>query len=143
TVHKETERVLRSRKGRPVYRRARRFTLQQAPSGVALRVFTLVTVAAHWFHRPKPRNVRMPEVEFAKGDANWWRIPFYDSALVSSADGGGKQIYLRDRAQFRRMLIDTVVLHARLAWEWPRLSRQYRRQLRSLTSVDTWRGIFR
>jgi len=141
-VHKETDRVLRSRKGRPIYRRVRRFALHSAPTGAVLRVFTLVHLAAHWFHKPQTKNVRMPEVEFAKGDANWWRIPYYDSALVSSADGGGKQIYTRDREKFRSMLLESIRLHAQLWWHWPKLTRQYRRQLKSLTSPQTWDGIF-
>jgi galactofuranosylgalactofuranosylrhamnosyl-N-acetylglucosaminyl-diphospho-decaprenol beta-1,5/1,6-galactofuranosyltransferase len=120
----------------------RRFTLQHAPTGIPLRIFTLVHVVSHWFHTPQPKNVRTPEVEFAKGDANWWRIPFYDSALVSSADGGGKQIYVRDRARFRSMLVETIRLHATLWWNWPTLARQYRRQLKNVTSAQTWEGIF-
>ncbi|WP_203137794.1 glycosyltransferase [Microbacterium sp. JZ31] len=141
-VHKETDRVLRSRKGRPIYRRVRRLTIEKAPTGVSMVVFTVVHAVAHWFHKPQAKNIRMPEVEFAKGDANWWRIPYYDSALVSSADGGGKQIYTRDRERFRSMLLETLSLHARLWWHWLPLARKYRRQLKNVTSVQTWDGIF-
>ena len=141
-VHKETERVLRSRKGRPVQRRIKRLSLDQAPTGVKMAAFTAIHVALHWFHTPKPKNIRLPEVEFAKGDADWWRIPYYDSALVSSADGSGKQIYTRDRALFRSMLVETLSLHVKIWRRWPRLAMQYRRQVKNITSVPTWDGIF-
>jgi galactofuranosylgalactofuranosylrhamnosyl-N-acetylglucosaminyl-diphospho-decaprenol beta-1,5/1,6-galactofuranosyltransferase len=141
-VHKDSRRVLTSRKGRPAHRKVRRFEVKRQPTGVMLTLFAAVQIAAHWFHRPDPRNVAQPEVEFAKGDANWWRIPLYDSALVSSADGSGKQIYLRDRRVFRRQFIDTLRLHARLRRDWRRLQREYRRELPRLVSPATWEKIF-
>lgn len=141
-VHKEADRVLTSRKGRPVYRKVRRFTMHHQPTGVKLAAFALVQIVAHWFHHPNPKNVAQPEVEFAKGDANWWRIPFYDSALVSSADGSGKQIYTRDRGTFRRQLVETIKLHTRLRRQWTRLRSQYRRELPQLVSPESWERIF-
>ncbi|KAJ1681541.1 hypothetical protein LUZ63_023244 [Rhynchospora breviuscula] len=92
--------------------------------------------------RPRPENLAQPEVEFGKSDAHWWRVPLYDSALVSAADGSGKNIYTRDRAQFRRMLIDSVRLHRKLQREWPRLSHQYREALPDLVSEAQWRATF-
>ena len=68
----------------------------------------LVHALARWSRtgstRRAPENLAQPEVEFGKGDAHWWRLPVYDSALVSAADGSGKNIYTRDRTKFRRML---------------------------------------
>ena len=61
---------------------------------------------------------------------------------MSAADGSGKNIYTRDRAQFRRMLVDSVRLHRRLQREWPRLSAQYRRALPDLVSEAQWRATF-
>lgn len=141
TVHKDSGVPLRSRRGRQV------FTLRKknefdSPTGVTLRIFTARTLVSHWFHTPEPENVAQPEVEFGKGDAHWWRVPQYDSALVSAADGSGKNIYTRDRALFRRMLVDSWKLHRRLQREWPRLSRQYRRALPDLVSEAQWRATF-
>ncbi|WP_307225026.1 hypothetical protein [Microbacterium arborescens] len=92
--------------------------------------------------RPAPENIAQPEVEFGKGDAQWWRLPRYDSALVSAADGSGKNIYTRDRAAFRRMLRESVRLHAQLKRDWPKLSRRYRRAMGQLTSPESWERIF-
>ncbi|MCR2824056.1 glycosyltransferase [Microbacterium sp. zg.Y909] len=140
-VHKDDGIPLRSRKGRQVFKWARRHEFD-SPTGLRLRWFTLTTLVSHWLHTPKPENVSMPEVEFGKGDAQWWRLPLYDSALVSAAGGGGKNIYTRDRARFRRMLLETARLHWLLRRQWPRLSREYRAALQQLTSEQSWRRVF-
>ena len=78
-----------------------------------------------------PRRREIPKRDIAPD-------PLYDSALVSAADGSGKNVYTRDRRQFRRMLIDTVRLHRTLQRDWATLSRQYRSALPMLTSADAW-----
>lgn len=113
-----------------------------SPTGILLRVFTGVSLASHWFHTPKSVNLRTPEVEFGKGDANWWRIPRYDSVLVSAADGSGKQIYTRNRALFRKQLVESVILHRRLQRRWAKLAAQYRKALPGLVSPEAWRRVF-
>src|SRR5690606_5704140 len=100
------------------------------------------TLLSHWLHSPAPENVERPEVEFGKNDAQWWRIPSFDSALVSSADGSGKNVYTRDRAQYRRMLRESLLLHRRLRRNWPKLQEQYRRALPDLVSVSSWQTTF-
>ncbi|MEV7826187.1 glycosyltransferase [Microbacterium enclense] len=141
TIHKDSGVPLRSRRGRQVFKRLKQHQYD-SPTGIALRTFTARTLLSHWLHTPKPENIAQPEVEFGKGDANWWRVPQYDSALVSAADGSGKNIYTRDRAMFRRMLVDSWRLHRRLQREWPRLSRQYRQALPDLVSERQWRATF-
>ncbi|WJL95112.1 glycosyltransferase [Microbacterium sp. ET2] len=141
TVHRDTGVPLRARRGRLVYKRLKAHTFD-SPEGLMLRWFTLSTLVSHWFHRPRPENVRAPEVEFGKGDANWWRVPLYDSALVSAADGSGKNIYTRDRAKFRSMLVASVRLHRQLQREWPRLAREYRAAQAGMTSRESWARIF-
>lgn len=140
-VHKDTGVPLRSRRGRQVFKRARRNEFD-SPTGLHLRWFTLTTLLSHWFHSARPENIAQPEVEFGKGDAHWWRLPLYDSALVSAADGSGKTIYTRDRARFRRMLVDTVRLHARLRRQWPKLAAEYRAANDELASAEAWRRTF-
>lgn len=140
-VHRDDSTRLRSRRGRVVFTLSREHEFD-SPTGLRLRWFTAKTLLSHWFHRPAPANLAQPEVEFGKLDAHWWRVPAYDSALVSSADGRGKTIYTRDRAQYRRMLRDSLRLHRRLQARWPELARQYRAELDSLTSPDTWRRVF-
>ncbi|MFG6476114.1 glycosyltransferase [Microbacterium sp. P06] len=137
-IHKDSGVPMRARRGRQVFKRRKQHEFD-SPTGLMLRTFTVRTLLAHWIHSPKPANVAQPEVEFGKGDAHWWRIPTYDSALVSAADGSGKNVYTRDRAKFRRMLAETIRLHRQLRREWPRLSRSYRKALPDLTSERVWR----
>ncbi|MGO1265005.1 MAG: glycosyltransferase [Microbacterium gubbeenense] len=141
TVHRDPETVIHSRRGRQVYKQMSRHEFD-SPSGLKLRWFTLSTLIAHWLHKPNPANVSRPEVEFGKEDAHWWRIPAFDSALVSAADGSGKNIYTRDRRKYRRMLRDTMRLHAQLQRRWPELQDQYRKALPGLVSPESWKKIF-
>jgi galactofuranosylgalactofuranosylrhamnosyl-N-acetylglucosaminyl-diphospho-decaprenol beta-1,5/1,6-galactofuranosyltransferase len=140
-VHRDNGVPMRSRRGRVVFKRARRNQLDN-PTGLRLRWFTASTLVSHWFHKPRPENLVQPEVEFGKGDAHWWRLPTYDSALVNSADGAGKNVYTRDRRRFRSMLIDSLRLHRRLRREWPRLAAQYRSAGEELTSQAAWSRTF-
>ncbi|GAA1985072.1 glycosyltransferase [Microbacterium pumilum] len=140
-VQKDSGVPLRSRRGRAVFKRLSVHELDN-PSGMRLRWFTVTTLVSHWFHTPRPENVAQPEVEFGKSDAHWWRVPVYDSALVSAADGSGKNVYTRDRAQFRRMLVESVRLHRRLRREWPKLAARYRSAAPELTSLSQWQRTF-
>ncbi len=140
-IHKDSGVPMRARRGRQVFERKRTHEFD-SPTGMRLRIFTVRTLASHWLHKPRPENVAHPEVEFAKGDAHWWRIPQFDSALVSAADGSGKNVYTRDRAQYRRLLRDTVRLHRRLRREWSSLAKKYRAEAEQLSSQAAWKGTF-
>ena len=140
-VHRDPRTVLHSRRGRQVYKRTKQHEFD-SPTGLRLRWFTLRTLISHWMHAPDPANVSQPEVEFGKGDAHWWRVPYFDSALVSSADGSGKNVYIRDREQYRRMLLESWNLHRRLRRNWPKLQAEYRRALPELVSDASWAKTF-
>ncbi|KEP72687.1 glycosyl transferase, partial [Microbacterium sp. SUBG005] len=143
-IHKDSGVPLRSASRAAGVQAVEEPPVRQPDPASPFRTFTgpAHTLLSHWFHTPRPENVAQPEVEFGKGDANWWRVPLYDSALVSAADGSGKNIYTRDRAMFRRMLVDSWRLHRRLQREWPALSRRYRRALPDLVSEARWRATF-
>ncbi|WP_106815999.1 glycosyltransferase [Microbacterium timonense] len=140
-VHRDSGVPLRSRRGRLVFKTTRRNEFD-SPTGLRLRLFTARTLMSHWFHKPEGVNVQQPEVEFGKNDAHWWRVPMYDSALVNSADGSGKNVYTRDRRLFRSMLLESVRLHRRLQREWPRLAAEYRSARQELTSPTAWQRTF-
>ena len=141
TVHRESGEPLRSRRGRQVFAQ-RRKNAYDNPTGWRLRWFTASTLAAHWLHAPRPENLAQPEVEFGKDDAHWWRVPMFDSALVNAADGSGKNIYTRDRAKFRRMLLESLRLHRALRRRWPELSARYRASAAELSSPESWAKTF-
>lgn len=113
------------------------------PTGLKLRLFTLRTILSHWLRKPNPANLGdVPQAELAKYDAHWWRVPAYDSVLISAADGSGMNIYRRDRAKFRRMLRESFRLHRKLQRNWPTLSKQYRAAAAELSSLESWQEIF-
>ena len=140
-IHKDSGVPMRARRGRQVFGRKRNHEFDN-PTGMRLRVFTLRTLASHWLHKPRPENLTHPEVEFAKGDAHWWRVPHFDSALVSAADGSGKNVYSRDRAQYRKLLKDSIKLHRRLRREWSSLVKMYRADAEQLSSQAAWKSTF-
>ena len=55
-------------------------------------------------------------------DASWWVLAKLDSALVSAAEGTSASWYKRDRKLFRSLGWRSVILHARLRRQWPRLA---------------------
>jgi galactofuranosylgalactofuranosylrhamnosyl-N-acetylglucosaminyl-diphospho-decaprenol beta-1,5/1,6-galactofuranosyltransferase len=140
-VHKESGVPIRSRRGRQVFKNRSLHDLDN-PTGLRLRWFTFSTLISHWFHAARPENIATPEVEFGKYDAQWWRVPHYDSVLVGAADGSGKNIYVRDRAKYRSMLLESVRLHSRLRREWTALSRLYRQAQPEMTSHAAWQTTF-
>lgn len=112
------------------------------PRGLPLVMFTARMVFRHVFTRPSPANVERPQVELAKRDATWFRVPGFDSALVSTADGSGKNWYTRDPRAFRHLLREGIRLNRELGRRWETLARQYRDALPELTSVEEWRKTF-
>jgi galactofuranosylgalactofuranosylrhamnosyl-N-acetylglucosaminyl-diphospho-decaprenol beta-1,5/1,6-galactofuranosyltransferase len=85
---------------------------------------------------------RHPEVRLAAADARWYRLAARDSAIVTTTDGAGASWYRRNPKEFRRMLRRTVAAHQQLAREWPRLAKEYRRELEDVTSPSAWEKTF-
>ncbi|MBH0053566.1 glycosyltransferase [Salinibacterium sp. SWN139] len=110
-----------------------------APVGnIGLALFTAKALVRHWFRKtPEDLHTR-PHVELGKRDATWWRIPLLDSVLVDTADGSAASWYVRDRATFRALLVESFKLNRQLSREWKSLRKQYREHAASLTSVEAW-----
>lgn len=140
-AYREGESVPLSRRGRQVFPIFARHEYD-SPTGLALRIFTAKAIVRGWLRGGSAVDREHPDVELAKADATWWRLPAYDSALVSTADGSGKNIYVRDRRMFRRMLLDSLRLHRRISREWPKLSAQYREAAPEFTSLAAWKDTF-
>ncbi|MTE22745.1 glycosyltransferase [Microbacterium sp. ZXX196] len=140
-VHTDPDDVPRSRRGMRVFPLPRRGE-RAGPAGLARAVFTARMLARQFLRAPAAHHAEMPDVEFGKRDADWWRVSHVDSALVSAADGSGTQIYTRDRRSYRRLLRRSLRLHRELAAQWPRLAREYRAALDDLVSEPAWRAHF-
>ena len=85
---------------------------------------------------------RRPQAALPHQDASWWLLSNLDSALVSAADGASTAWYQRDPRLFRSLTQRSLVLHARLLREWPRLSAAYRGAAPGFTSPERWRQTF-
>jgi galactofuranosylgalactofuranosylrhamnosyl-N-acetylglucosaminyl-diphospho-decaprenol beta-1,5/1,6-galactofuranosyltransferase len=142
TVLKTEEEVPATVEGKKVFPLGPDGKPAKGPRGIPLVLFTARMVARQWFTKPQPRNIAAPQVELAKRDATWFRLPVYDSALVSTADGTGKVRYTRDPRTFRRLVRQSRRLHRELKRRWPELSKQYREALPEITSPEAWRRTF-
>ena len=100
-----------------------------------------LTKGPRHFRKAKAVNIgERPQVSLTASQASWWALAGYDSALVSTADGSGKQHYRRDAKEFRRRLRRTLAQHRALRRNWTRLAAEYRAALADITSRQAWRN---
>lgn len=112
------------------------------PTGLGLGLFTARMLPRHWRRDSAEADQRAPELEYAKRDALWWRIPHHTSVIVGAADGSGKMWYRHDRDKFRRLLREAQGLRRQIEKDWDRLAAEYRAALPHMTSVEEWRKTF-
>lgn len=91
---------------------------------------------------PTAQAQENPEERVAALDARWWRLGSLDSALVSTADGGGVAWYQRDPKEFRRLLAKSAQLYAQLMRNWDQLAAEYRAALPEIVSEHEWVQTF-
>ena len=108
--------------------------------------FNLLTKAgagtARQLRRPRKGARQRPQMALPYQDASWFVLVKLDSALVSAADGTSASWYRRDRKLFRSLGWRSVILHARLRRQWPRLAADYRAAAADFTSPARWRETF-
>jgi len=91
---------------------------------------------------PRKGASKRPQMALPYQDASWFVLVKLDSALVSAADGTSASWYRRDRKLFRLLGWRSVILHARLRRQWPRLAADYRAAAAEFTSPARWRETF-
>jgi galactofuranosylgalactofuranosylrhamnosyl-N-acetylglucosaminyl-diphospho-decaprenol beta-1,5/1,6-galactofuranosyltransferase len=108
--------------------------------------FNLLTTAAAGTARqlrpPRKGARQRPQMALPYQDASWFVLARLDSALVSAADGTSASWYRRDRSLFRSLGWRSVIRHARLRRQWPRLAADYRAAAAGFTSPARWRETF-
>jgi len=108
--------------------------------------FNLLTKAgagtARQLRRPRKGARQRPQMALPYQDASWFVLVKLDSALVSAAEGTSAAWYRRDRKLFRSLGWRSVILHARLRRQWPRLAADYRAAAADFTSPARWRETF-
>jgi len=112
------------------------------PIDRSLRDILKSAVPRHWLRRPRPDAVAHPQSHLPHGTP-WWRLPDLDSFLISNAEGSGVTHHVRDRAEFRRLLMSSIRHNLRIRKRWSTLRSEYRSALPRITSVETWRRTLR
>ena len=115
---------------------------EHGPTGARLGLFTLRQVPKHWLRTSDEAAKETPEIEYAKRDAHWWRVPNHRSVLVGTADGSGKSWYRHDREKFHRLWTESRKLTKQIEKNWDRLAQEYRDALPRITSVEEWEKTF-
>lgn len=142
TTLRTDDEIPRTNRGAQVYPVPSPTERVRGPQGAQLALFTAKMTARHWLTKPTRANRARPEVELAKRDATWFRVPHFDSALVSTADGSGKNWFRRDRETFRHLLRESIDLHRQLRKNWSQLKKQYEAALPQITSPEAWHRTF-
>ncbi|UVS76467.1 glycosyltransferase [Actinokineospora sp. UTMC 2448] len=97
----------------------------------------------HNLRAPEPNAADRPQVNVPAGKALWFLLGNLDSATVSNPDGSGVAFRRRDPAQFRELSKRAAATYRRLIADWPRLKTEYRSAFGDLTSVESWRKVFK
>lgn len=135
TVYASPQDLPVARLGRKIYD----IDVDLPPSAKLLPVWTAKQIARHWTI-PTPAADAAPDVEFVRRDATWWRMPLYDSVLVTDPQGLTGQIFRRDREFFRSQLKKNTAALKELAQNWDDLAEQYRAALGEMTAPQSWRA---
>jgi galactofuranosylgalactofuranosylrhamnosyl-N-acetylglucosaminyl-diphospho-decaprenol beta-1,5/1,6-galactofuranosyltransferase len=124
------------------HRPAPKGKLPTPPQSRRAAVTSTVTGMAKQLRSVRPEALEVPEERISTTAAKWWRLSHLDSAVVTSADGSGASMYVRDPKKFRSYLLRSVSLHRQLRRQWPSLSRRYRQAMPAFTSVEEWQATF-
>ena len=114
-------------------------TSEERPRGRAVYKFLARNFVRHGLKKPNDTSDVRPDAHLPSS-APWWIVPNYDSVAVTNAEGSGVTWHIRDRAQFRNLLWASLTNNLRYRNGWSRLSREYRRDLKRLTSPDAWKA---
>ena len=108
-------------------------------SRAKLALWLIKNAPRHFFAARKANVGERPQISLTAVQASWWALAAYDSALVSTADGSGKQHYRRSAKEFNRRLRASMRAHLKLRRNWASMSAAYRAALPTITSVEAWK----
>jgi len=76
------------------------------------------------------------------GDATWWHVSLFDTAVVTDASQEGVRVRRYDRDLMFRLGKQGAALLARLVKEGPGVKEAYRRAMPELTSRENWARLY-
>jgi galactofuranosylgalactofuranosylrhamnosyl-N-acetylglucosaminyl-diphospho-decaprenol beta-1,5/1,6-galactofuranosyltransferase len=112
------------------------------PKNIVQTVSSALSGAVRQLRGVNPEASQHPEAVVPAADARWWRLSHLDSAIVSASDGTGASWYRRDNVRFRKQLLRSMTLHARVLARWDELSAAYKGGLSEFTSPEAWTKTF-
>ncbi|KQZ08737.1 glycosyl transferase [Agromyces sp. Root1464] len=107
------------------------------PTGFGAYRFVAKYGWRHWFRNVPASSKAHPEAHLPHGTP-WWKLPSLDSFAVSNAEGSGVTWHVRDRSQFRALLVSSIRLNLSIRRRWKRLSNEYRQSVERITAPATW-----
>ncbi|WP_062464902.1 glycosyltransferase [Demequina soli] len=129
----------------PITRRHRppsKGRLPHRPTNPVVFALSAATGALRQMRSVRPDALEIPEERVAAAAAKWWRLSHLDSAVVTSADGTGVSMYIRDPQTFRTYLGRSLALHRKALSRWNQLQKRYREAMPEFTSPEQWRDTF-
>ncbi|MGQ4543510.1 glycosyltransferase [Dermabacteraceae bacterium P13088] len=112
------------------------------PPRAVMPLWTLKQIAKHSLGKVKQTGRMNPQTLVAHQDARWWRLAYYESALVSNADGTAVAWYKREPKKAREMLAEAARTHLELFKQWSSLRESYRNAAAEMTSFSAWEKTF-
>lgn len=112
------------------------------PSNPILFGLSALTGVARQLRPVREAALEIPEERVAATAAKWWRLSHLDSAVVTSADGTGVSMYIREPQLFRAYLRRSLALHRQAAGRWTQLQKQYQQAMPTFTSPEAWSATF-
>lgn len=122
----------------PSDKRRKKVKIPTSPPRIAVR---LARGLAHQLTQHDPAHHERPQLNVATQDARWFLLAKVDGVTVTTADGHGVVYRQRDRAKMVALLRASLRQQCRLAREFNRLHKEYRKALPVLTSQQKWETI--
>ena len=95
----------------------------------------------HQLREADPSHHERPQLNVATQDARWFLLCNVDGVTVTTADGRGVVYRQRDREKMMGLLRTSLRQHLRLAREYDRMRKAYRKALPELTSRQRWENL--
>jgi galactofuranosylgalactofuranosylrhamnosyl-N-acetylglucosaminyl-diphospho-decaprenol beta-1,5/1,6-galactofuranosyltransferase len=95
----------------------------------------------HQLREADPSHHQRPQLNVATQDARWFLLCKVDGVTVTTADGCGVVYRQRDRATMLELLKTSLRQHVRLAREYNRMRKVYRKALPELSSRQRWQSV--
>ncbi|HEX4222482.1 MAG TPA: glycosyltransferase [Pseudonocardiaceae bacterium] len=81
-------------------------------------------------------------VSIAAGEAHWWHVSRFDTAVVTDASQEGVRVRTMDQAKLRGLAAQGLKLFTRFVREGAAVGERYRRALPELTSRENWARLY-